>query len=157
MRRRGFLMTALGTAALGGCGGGGTVGRSGSSVYDLARSGGLDSFLRATDAADLTPTLRGDAQITVFAPNDRAFAAAGRGLLRADDLQTRMAYHIVSGAFGPSSLDGRSVNYTTAAGASVAIDGSGGTLTVGGARVIGEPLEAGNGYLYVIDRVLDPG
>jgi len=156
MRRRGFLMTALGTAALAGCGGGGVVGRSGSTVYGVARSGGLDSFLRAADAADLTATLRGEAQITVFAPNDRAFAAAGRGLLGSDDLQVRMAYHIVPGAFGPSSFTGRDVNYTTTAGASVKVDGSGDTLTVGGARVIGEPREAGNGYLYVIDRVLKP-
>ena len=44
----------------------------------------------------------------------------------------------------------------TAAGASVEVDGSGDTITVGGARVIGEPREAGNGYLYVIDRVLTP-
>ncbi len=156
MRRRGFLMTALGSAALAGCGAGGTVGRSGGTVYDLARSGGLDSFLRAADEAGLTATLRGGAQITVFAPNDRAFAAAGRGLLRSDDLQVRMAYHIVPGAFSPSSLEGRSVNYATAAGTSVAIDGSGAALTVDGARVIGTPGEAGNGYLYVIDRVLEP-
>jgi len=156
MRRRGFLMTALGTAAIAGCAGGGGVGRSGSTVYDLARSGGLDAFLRAADAAGLTATLRGEPQITVFAPNDRAFAVAGRSMLRSDDLQLRMAYHIVPGAFGPSSFTGRDVNYTTTAGASVEVDGSGDTITVGGARVIGEPREAGNGYLYVIDRVLTP-
>lgn len=157
MRRRGFLTAFIGTAALAGCGAGGSVGRSGRSVYDLAREQGLTEFLRAADAADLTPTLRGGAQITVFAPNNRAFAAAGNGLLRSPDLQVRMAYHIVPGAFGASSLEGRDVNYTTAAGASVEIDGSGQPMTVGGARVIGEGREGSNGVLYVIDRVLDPG
>ena len=156
MRRRGFLMTALGTAALAGCAGGGGVGRSGRSVYDLARDAGLTDFLRAADAADLTPTLRGEAQITVFAPNNRAFAAAGGGLLRSDDLQVRMAYHVVPGAFGPAAFAGRDVNYTTAAGASVEVDGSVEPITVGGARVIGEAREGSNGVLYIIDRVLTP-
>lgn len=156
MRRRGFLTAFIGTAALAGCGAGGSVGRGGRSVYDIARDAGLTDFLRAAAAADLTATLRGEAQITVFAPNNRAFAAAGGGLLRSEDLQVRMAYHVVPGAFGPASFAGRDVNYTTAAGASVEVDGSGDTITVGGARVIGEPREAGNGYLYVIDRVLTP-
>jgi uncharacterized surface protein with fasciclin (FAS1) repeats len=148
-------MAIIGSAALAGCGAGGS-GRSGRSVYDLARDEGLTDFLKAADAAGLTPTLRGDAQITVFAPNNRAFSAAGNDLLRSDDLQGRMAYHVVPGAFGPSSFSGRDVNYTTTAGASVEVDGSVEPMTVGGARVIGAGREAGNGVLYVIDRVLDP-
>ena len=63
---------------------------------------------------------------------------------------------MVPGAFTAAFLEGMDVNYTTAAGSSLNVDGTGGALRVNGANVISADLETGNGVVHVIDRVLDP-
>lgn len=144
---------AVGLAACGGSGG--TVpGTSDGTVLSVARDNGLNRFLRAIDAAGLTDTLAGGGPYTVFAPTDRAFAAAD---LPRDTgaLRDVMAFHIVPGMFTSDFLTGVDVNYTTLKGTSVNVDGTSG-LRVGDATVVTPDLGASNGVVNIIDRVLTP-
>ena len=152
MHRRAFVTLAA-ALALAACAGDGTGG--GDTVLDVARANGLTAFLGAVRSAGLADTLAGDGPYTVFAPSNRALAAAG---LPGDPeaLRRFLAYHVVPGSFTTDFLGGVDVNYTTAAGSSLNVDGTGGALRVDRATVISPDLIAGNGVVHVIDRVLDP-
>lgn len=160
MHRRQILKLALAggagltleaCAAGGGAGGGAASG----TVVDVARSRHLGRFLAALDAAGLTAYLEGPGPFTVFAPSDRAFAAA-RLPRDPEALGAILRYHIVPGTFTTEFLDLADMNYTTAGGASLNVDGTEG-LTVDGARVTTADLAATNGVVHIIDRVLTPG
>lgn len=160
MRRR-ITQGLLGLAALAlaGCGGGGgghpaaPVG-SGDSVLDVARANGLDRFVAAVDAAGLTATLSGPGPYTVFAPSDRAFGSRRFG--DAEAAKQLVAYHVVPGTFTSDFLDGSSLNYTTLAGKSLSVDGTGSGLKVNGVAVVTADLVADNGVVHVISQVLTP-
>ena len=154
MKRRTLLATAL-ALPLAACAGSGPGGPSGDTVLGVARTNGLTGFSRAVEAAGLAETLAGPGPYTVFAPSNRALSAAA--LPRDPEaLQRLLAYHVVPGDFDTAFLAGLDVNYTTAAGDSVEIDGTGTAVVVDGARIVTPDLEAGNGVVHVIDRVLDP-
>lgn len=133
---------------------------SGATVFDVARANNLGRFLAATEAAGLTGMLRGDDQVTVFAPSDRAFAAFPRAgaLLQPsnrEELSRIVRYHIVPGRLPTGFLEGMDMNHATALGPSLNVNGVNG-LRVNGASVIASDLSADNGTIHVIDRVLTP-
>lgn len=154
--RRTLLLLLAGAAALPACtpasGTGGAV--SGSTVLSVARSNRLGRFLRAVDATGLDATLSSAGPYTVFAPSDRAFAAA-RLPRDPDQLRAIIAYHVVPGTFTSTFLGIGDVNYTTLQGSSLNVDGRG-ALRVNGAAVTRADLEASNGVVHIIDRVLTP-
>ena len=152
-----ILFAGVGTALAGcsGGGGGGGAAQSGDTVLVAMRKRGLNRFLRAVDAAGLEETLSGPGPFTVFAPTDRAMSMAR---LPSDPAQLRalVGYHVVPGMFTAEFLRGHDLNYTTASGRSVNVDGSGAGLRVDGANVVTADLTASNGVVHVIDRVLTP-
>jgi uncharacterized surface protein with fasciclin (FAS1) repeats len=158
-RRASLRLILLGAsvAVLGGCsgGGGGGGGQSSGTVLDVLRANRLGRFRRAIDAAGLTETLAGDGPYTLFAPTDRAFAAANLPQ-DTETLRAVVSYHIVPGMFTSDFLAGVDVNYTTLAGTSLNVDGTGGTLRVNGAAILTPDLGASNGVVNIIDRVLEP-
>lgn len=105
--------------------------------------------------------------VTVFAPTNAAFQAAGYadttaiGAADPQQLATILTYHVVSGRlFSPSLTNG---DLTTLQGgtATVAVNGSSVTITGKGnnntaATVTQADLTATNGVVHVIDRVLLP-
>ena len=120
----------------------------------MLRANGLTRFLRAIEAAGLAETLAGEGPYTVFAPTNRAVAAADLPE-DAERLRAIVAYHIVPGMFTTDFLAGVDVNYTTLAGSSLNVDGTAG-LTVNGAAILTPDLGADNGVVNIIDRVLVP-
>jgi uncharacterized surface protein with fasciclin (FAS1) repeats len=156
-RRTGLGLLILGGAAgcLAGCGGAtATGGREAGTLLGVLRANGLTRFLRAIEQAGLAETLAGGGPYTVFAPTNRAVAAAA---LPEDTeaLRRIVAFHIVPGMFTTDFLAGVDVNYTTLEGSSLNIDGTAG-LTVGGASILTPDLGADNGVVNIIDRVLVP-
>jgi uncharacterized surface protein with fasciclin (FAS1) repeats len=153
-----FGMAGLGLAA---CASG--PGRGGPGVLSVARNAGLSTFVRAAEAADLAEELSGEGPFTLFAPSDAAFRAlpAGRrnSLLRPanqDELRRLINYHVVPGMLTSTFLEGRDINFTTAAGTALNVDGTSGRLRVNGAAVTRADIEAGNGVVHILDRVLTP-
>lgn len=131
------------------------------SIVEIAQSNPEFSLLvDALVKAELVTTLNGTGPFTVFAPTNAAFEAllsdlgvTGLDDLSKDDLTPILTYHVISGkvlstqlAAGPATtLNG---DFYLSLGSSVYINGA--------TQVTSADLEATNGVVHVIDRVLVP-
>jgi uncharacterized surface protein with fasciclin (FAS1) repeats len=125
----------------------------------------LSMFVSALDAASLTAALDGEGPFTVFAPNNAAFEKIPQNVIDSiladsDLLNSILTYHVVSGqAVAPADLVAAG-SIETANGAVLEItgDAAAGTITINGgeATVVCGGIPVANGYLYIIDSVLQP-
>ena len=130
------------------------------SIVDIAV--GSDQFttlVAALKAAGLVETLAGEGPFTVLAPTDAAFAALPEGALDsllADKaaLTKVLTMHVVSGKAMATDVVGLS-SVTTVEGSTLPISTTNG-VAVGGAKVVKTDIEASNGVIHVIDRVILP-
>jgi len=111
----------------------------------------------------LKETLSGKGPFTVFAPTDEAFEALPKGTLKSllkpenkKQLTKILTYHVVSGKVTARKAV-QSGKATTLAKESVSISIEDGRIQINNAKVISNDLEAGNGIIHVIDKVLLPG
>ena len=131
-------------------------------VSVAAGAGTFKTLLAAAEAAGLVDALRTQGPITVFAPTDEAFAKLPAGtvesLLRPENraaLAGILTYHVVPGAM-PASRVARVSGATTLNGQRVEFTRTADGVLVDGARVIAADVEASNGIIHVIDRVILP-
>jgi uncharacterized surface protein with fasciclin (FAS1) repeats len=129
-------------------------------IVDVASdAGSFETLIAALNAAELTATLEGEGPFTVFAPTDEAFAALPEGALEAlladpDQLTAVLTLHVVAGR--ATAADVMTIDsVTTVQGTVLAVDTADG-VAIGGARVVTADVEASNGVIHVIDRVLLP-
>ena len=124
----------------------------------------LSTLVKALQAAGLTDTLKGAGPFTVFAPSNRAFARlpqAQRDALMADPaaLKNVLTYHVISGQkvdaaaamamtspTSPPTVQGGTLNVTT----------RNGRVMVNDATVVRPDIQASNGIIHIINRVLMP-
>src|SRR6476659_2008008 len=129
-------------------------------IVETARDAGtFQTLLTAVDAAGLGDTLAKGGPFTVFAPTDDAFAALPQGTVRgllADPpaLARVLTYHVVPGRITSAQITSNS-EQKTVEGSVLTIARHGG-VTVNDAAVIQADVEAENGVIHVIDRVLIP-
>lgn len=131
-------------------------------VDTAAAAGQFQTLLAAVEAAGFVDTLRGEGPYTVFAPTDDAFAALPEGTVdnlllpeNRDQLVAVLTYHVVAGAVTSDEV----VNLDSAEtvqGASVEIQTDDTGVRIGEATVVQADIEAANGIIHVIDRVLLP-
>jgi uncharacterized surface protein with fasciclin (FAS1) repeats len=114
----------------------------------------------ALTAAGLIETLQGEGPFTVFAPNDDAFAALPAGLLEKLLLPENLAvltsiltYHVVAGKV--MSTDVMAGDVPTVEGSTLTLGTTEG-VQVNDATVILADVEASNGVIHVIDKVILP-
>jgi uncharacterized surface protein with fasciclin (FAS1) repeats len=124
-----------------------------------SNAGIFTTLLAAADAANLTSVLYNDGPLTLFAPTDDAFAALPDGtvenlLKNPKELAKVLRYHLVKGNILSSDLNNGS-SVATVLGSPVNINTTEGVL-VNNAKVIQADLEASNGVIHVIDKVLLP-
>lgn len=132
-------------------------------IVDVAAGAGqFNTLLAAARAAGLVDALQGAGPLTVFAPTDAAFEALPPGavarLLRPEnraELRRVLSYHVIQGEVFAADLAGRTVRPRTLAGPRLSVDGRQG-VSVNNARVISADVDADNGVIHVIDRVLLP-
>ena len=128
---------------------------------NAAATGVHDSLVAALTHVDLVTTLQGTGPFTVFAPTDQAFTDAGIDLNdfntpeEKDTLADILLYHVVSGSV-PSSAVTDGMLATMVNGDKVKFGVSSGTVTVGTATVTTADVQASNGIIHVIDKVLMP-
>lgn len=131
-------------------------------IVDTATEAGtLGTLLAAAETAGLLETLKGDGPYTVFAPSDDAFADLEDGAVDAlllpenqDVLTSILTYHVVAGKIMSADLQtGMSVE--TLEGSPVTINLDNG-LMVNDATIVTPDIEAANGVIHVIDKVLMP-
>lgn len=128
----------------------------------------LETFVTALQASGLTPAFEGTDQFTIFAPSNAAFADLGDqlGELLEQDNQDELAdilrYHVIEGRRLSTALQTNANQSTLLASRTIAITvGNDGSVTIGDstdedANVETPNLEASNGVIHIIDKVLIP-
>ena len=124
-------------------------------------AGSFGTLVAAVQAAGLVDTLKGDGPFTVFAPTDEAFAALPAGTVETllmpenkDQLIAVLTYHVVPGKVMSGDLSNEMMA-TTVQGTDVTIMTEGGVM-VQDATVVSADIEASNGVIHVIDKVILP-
>ena len=129
-------------------------------IVDTAvEAGTFTTLVAAVQAAGLVDTLKGDGPFTVFAPTDEAFAALPAGTVEGlledpEALAAILTYHVVPGKVMSGDLT-NNMMAPTANGADVTIMTEGGVM-VNDANVVVADVEASNGVIHVIDKVILP-
>ena len=137
---------------------------AGQSVVDVLRSSGqFSTLLSALDQAQLTETLASRPAISIFAPTDEAFAAlpeAERTRLldpaNANELRQVLLYHVIVADVTPDQIEGKKGGVPTAAESQILLDGTGEMIKADDAHVVSAELDASNGAVFPIDKVLNP-
>ncbi|HSJ45270.1 MAG TPA: fasciclin domain-containing protein [Euzebyales bacterium] len=134
---------------------------SGQSLADVAADNPqLTQLVQALEAAGLTSALQDAGPLTVFAPNNDAFASLDRSdltelLANPQQLGDILRYHVVEGAVTSSDMeDGQTLTTLEGSDLTVSVDGS--TISVDGAEVVEPDIEAGNGVIHIINGVIRP-
>ncbi|MEV0389323.1 fasciclin domain-containing protein [Nonomuraea sp. NPDC050643] len=125
----------------------------------LSRISDLSMLSEAVKAAKLEETLNSTQDITIFAPNNKAFEAVPqetRDKLLADkaELTKVLSHHVVKGETAPADLEDATL--TTLQGGDLTVAGSGDDLTVDQAHIVCGGVQTSNATIYVIDKVLMP-
>ena len=131
-------------------------------IVDVAASNpDFSTLVTAVKAAGLVETLNGAGPFTVFAPTNEAFDALPAGLLdklvlpaNKETLTKILTYHVL-----PSEVmaaDVKPGKVATVEGSEITIATDGG-VKVDDATVTATDVDASNGVIHVIDKVLVPG
>ena len=131
-------------------------------IVDTAvAAGSFGTLVAAVQAAGLVETLKGEGPFTVFAPTEEAFAALPAGTLEellADpqgQLTQILLYHVVPGKVMAADVqDGAEV--ATAQGSPVSFTVADGSVMINDANIVATDIEATNGVIHVIDKVILP-
>ena len=135
------------------------------SIADKAKqAGNFSTLLAAAEAAGLVEMLNNEeGPFTVFAPTDEAFAALPEGTVddllkpeNKDQLVKILQYHVVPGKVMSADLAGKSTDAQTASGETLTVDATGDSVKVGEATVTQADIEATNGVIHVVDKVIMP-
>ena len=140
-------------------------------ILETARSNGdFTVLIKAIEAAGLSDTFRKEGQLTLFAPNDEAFGKLPTGTVEGlmkdlPKLKSILSYHVVDRKISLDelrgmSMDGRTTNLTTLQGTSLVVKSQRNILMkseyVNDSRIVKPDMEASNGLIHTIDRVLIP-
>ncbi|MFW9832167.1 MAG: fasciclin domain-containing protein [Candidatus Thorarchaeota archaeon] len=129
-------------------------------IVEIAKEAGqFNTLLTAATAAGLAETLSNDGPFTVFAPTDDAFNALPEGTIEAllkdtEKLKSILLYHVVAGKYKAKDVVSKD-EIKTVQGQSVRIDASDG-VKINDAHVIKADVEAENGVIHIIDKVILP-
>jgi uncharacterized surface protein with fasciclin (FAS1) repeats len=127
-------------------------------IVDIAVSADcFKTLVTAVQAAGLVETLKSPGPFTVFAPNDEAFAKLPPGTIQTlvqniPQLTRILKYHVVPGKLKKTDL-AKLGSVTSFEGSTIPIDCSEG-FEVKNATVLTADIEADNGVIHVIDRVI---
>ena len=135
--------------------------QAGGTIVEVAAANPvLKNMTAAIQAGGLTATLEGQGPFTVFAPTDQAFstvpAATRQQLLQPQNRKTLtriLSYHVVPGDLSSSQLNPGAVK--TLEGQTLTIQ-TGSQVTVNNAKVTQPDIQASNGVIHVIDRIIVP-
>jgi uncharacterized surface protein with fasciclin (FAS1) repeats len=136
---------------------------AGDNIVETAKNAGtFKTLLTAAAAADLAETLASDGPLTVFAPTDEAFGKLPEGtveeLLKPENKQKLakiLKAHVVSGrVYGVDAAKAGMAN--TLAAYKLKFTKSAHGLQVNGIKIVAADIDAANGVIHVIDRVILP-
>jgi uncharacterized surface protein with fasciclin (FAS1) repeats len=125
-------------------------------------NGNFKTLTAALKATGLDEALSGNAEFTVFAPTDEAFAKLPAGTVEmlllpenSEKLKKILTFHVV-----PGRMDAKQVTAKTSLpsleGEALSIESSKGMAMVNKASIVQTDVKASNGIIHVIDTVLMP-
>jgi uncharacterized surface protein with fasciclin (FAS1) repeats len=131
-------------------------------VQTAIAGGSFQTLVAAIGAAGLAEVLANDGPFTVFAPTDDAFAALPKGTVETllkpenrDRLIDILKYHVVAGrVYADEALAAGKAK--TLQGGWAQIAAKNGTARINDSKILSTDVEASNGVIHVIDRVLMP-
>lgn len=130
------------------------------SVVELAaktdRVSTLVSVLTSEDYAPILEALSGDGPLTVFAPTNKAFEAAGIDVTDVATVSEVLKYHVLSGRKLSSSFSQQGTEFVTLQGETVVCSRSWNKVQVNSAKVVKGNIFASNGVVHIINQVLTP-
>ena len=133
---------------------------TGDIVDEASATGTHDSLVAALNHVNLTETLRGNGPFTVFAPTDQAFTDAGINLddydtdAENETLKNILLYHVIIGTSVESANVTDGMTAEAGSGDTLTFTVTNDTVKVGDATVTTEDVNATNGIIHVIDKVL---
>ena len=134
------------------------VAAQGDLMDTLRLSGKFTTLVAGIDATNLAGLLKSNANLTVFAPTDAAFAVmpmADLNGLKADKtaLQKFILHHVVNAPFLSTRIKGVKGPIPSGAGDTILLDGTdeAGTLKVDGATIVQADLKTASGLLQIVD------
>jgi transforming growth factor-beta-induced protein len=125
-------------------------------VETAVAAGDFTVLAGALEATGLDEALAGDGPFTVFAPTDAAFAALGEGVLDSlttEQLSEILQYHVIGQQVLSTDLEAGVVTTLSGLSAFVSLEGG---VSVNDANVTTADVQASNGVIHVIDKVLLP-
>ena len=133
-------------------------------IVDTAvAAGSFETLVAAVQAAGLVETLKGEGPFTVFAPTDEAFAALPEGTLDSlllpenrDQLIAILTYHVIPGEVMAEDILGTESAVETVNGAALTVNALNDMVEINDATVVTADVDASNGVIHVIDKVLLP-
>ena len=138
-------------------------------VEIAVKSGKFPTLVKAVEVAGLVGALSSPGPFTVFAPNEEAFKSLPAGTLNGlladpQKLGSVLKYHVVSGKYNSgdvlSSLKmSKTMNVPTLQGEQLKISSVGlikKYLRINQANIVSTDIQASNGVIHVIDRVIIP-
>lgn len=129
-------------------------------IFETAKNNGnFTTLVKAIQVAGMEDTLRTGGPFTCLAPTDEAFSDLPKGTVEGllqdrDKLATILKFHTLNGKVMSNDLKGKE-QAKTLSGEAVKVDSSEG-LKVGEAMVVQPDIEASNGVIHVLDKVLIP-
>ena len=136
------------------------VAPAGDVIETLRASGRFSTFLKASDLVGLTAFVKGLPAVTVLAPSDSAFAQLPAGeidrlLAQANraELQKLVLRHLINARVPFETFKGAETSAPTLGGETIKLAGDE-PPTVGGAPVSQVDVNATNGVVHVLDRVI---
>ncbi|MDE2401674.1 MAG: fasciclin domain-containing protein [Burkholderiales bacterium] len=129
-------------------------------IVATAQAPELSTFTKLVQQAGLSAALEAAGPVTVFAPTDEAFKAvpaATLDKLSKDPvlLKSVLTYHMIPGGLKAADL-GTNTGLTTLNGAKLAVSKAGDFVTVDDGLVTKADINATNGVIHEIDRLLMP-
>lgn len=129
----------------------------------LTAVGSFKTLWAALESSGLAATLAGAGPFTVFAPTDQAFAALPQGtfaeLLKPENkavLVKILTYHVVPATVNASALKPGALQTVEGHPIQIGVDPANNQVKVNTAKVILPNVQASNGVIHVIDRVILP-
>lgn len=122
------------------------------------QEGNFKTFLQAVRTAGLESTLNDKGPITLFAPNDAAFAKLPKAKFKAlmanpTELKKVLSHHIYPGKITQADVSAGKVKSLEGADLMLSVtDG----VKVDNVKVVGDEINADNGVIHIMSAVLIP-
>jgi uncharacterized surface protein with fasciclin (FAS1) repeats len=135
-------------------------------IVETARSAGnFNTLVQALEQSGLAQDLKQAGPYTIFAPTDAAFQKLGKRrvdeLMKPEnkqELANLLKYHVVQGEVTSQDVSGKRTRAETLEGGRLQIDATKGArdIRVNDAKVTGPDIDAQNGIIHPVDKVLQP-